>query len=193
MRTIKWAAICTIAALMAGTTTANAEVTGIYVGGSIGESRTDFSDDFLDDIFDGKDTAFKIFGGYRILDWLGVETGYVDLGEVTLKGDATSIASFRLEESGFTAFGVLYWNLAPVDLFVKGGLIASQVHLRASGPFFGGFDETDNGADFAYGIGAQVHLGKWALRAEYERFELDTGDDFDAPEMLSIGATYTFF
>lgn len=193
MRAIKWAAICAIAGLLAGTTTAHADVTGIYAGGSVGQSRTDFSDDFLDDIFDGTDTAFKIYGGFRILDWLGVETGYYDLGEITLQGNATSIANFRLEESGFAAFGVLYWNLAPVDLFVKGGLIASQAHVRASGSVFGAFDDTDNSTDLAYGIGAQVHLGNWALRAEYERFDLDTGDDFDSPEMLSVGVTYTFF
>ena len=192
MRAIKWAAVCGIASLLAGTT-AYAQTTGVYAGLSVGQSRTDFSDDFLDDIFDGKDTAFKIFGGYRILDWLAVETGYYDLGEITLKGDATSIAQFRLEESGFAAFGVLYWNLAPVDLFVKGGLIASQAHVRASGSVFGAFDDTDNSTDLAYGIGGQVHLGNWALRAEYERFDLDTGDDFDSPEMLSLGVTYTFF
>jgi outer membrane protein with beta-barrel domain len=193
MRTIKWAAICTIAGLLAGTSTAYADDTGIYAGGSLGQSRTDFSDDILDDIFDGKDTAFKIFGGYRILDWLGVEAEYVDLGEITLKGNATSIADFRLEESGFAAFGVLYWKLTAVDLFVKGGLVASQAHVRASGSLFGAFDQTDNGTDLAYGIGGQVRLGSWAVRAEYERFELDTGNDFDSPELLSVGVTYTFF
>jgi OOP family OmpA-OmpF porin len=193
MRASKWIAAFGIVSLCGGAA-AYADDTGIYAGVSVGQSKTDISNG-LDDVFDGKDTAFKIFGGYRILDWVGVEAGYVDLGEITQRGSQPGLSRFRLEEAGFDVFGVLYWNIAPVvpvDLFVKGGFIASQAHVRASS-IFGGFDETDNSTDLAYGVGAQFRLGKLGFRLEYEHFDFDTSSGFDAPDMISVGATYTFF
>ncbi len=190
----KWMAACAAAAVSMGSV-AHADATGIYAGLAVGESRTDFAND-LNDFFDGKDTAFKIFGGYRILDWVGVEASYVDLGEITQRGDQPGFTRFRLEEAGFGAFGVLYWNLAPVDLFVKGGLVLSQVHVRgtsSSGPFLFTFDDTDSSTDLAFGAGGQVRFGKLAVRLEYEHFDLDPGAGFDAPDLISLGATYTFF
>jgi OOP family OmpA-OmpF porin len=195
MGSIKRIAACGLASLCMASL-AHADETGIYAGLSVGESKTDFSNN-LDDFFDGKDTAFKIYGGYRILDWVGVEASYVDLGEITQRGgNQPGFTPFRLEEAGFGAYGVLYWNIAPVDLFAKGGLVVSQVHTRGtvqSGIFRFTFDETDSSTDLTWGVGAQVRFGKLAVRAEYEHFDIDAGSGFDAPDMVSIGATWTFF
>jgi hypothetical protein len=193
MRALKWVAALGMLGLCAGTA-AHADDTGIYAGGAIGRAQTDFSDNTLDSIFDGKDTAFKIFLGYRVLDWVGFEAGYVDLGEITLKGNRPGITQFRLEEAGFSAFGMLYWKIpaAPVDLFAKGGFVVSQAHVRANS-FFGTLDDSDNSTDLAWGLGAQVRFDKLAIRAEYERFNMDLGAGFDSPDMISVGATWTFF
>jgi predicted porin len=193
MRAFKWIAAFGIASLCAGTA-AHADNTGIYAGLSVGQAKTDFSNDALDDLFDGKDTAFKVFLGYRILDWVGVEAGYVDLGEITARGNTPGITQFRLEEAGFNVFGTLYWDLgvAPVDLFAKGGFMVSQVHVRTN-TFFGFFDDTDNSTDLAWGVGAQLRLDKLAIRLEYERFNFDVGAGFDSPDMVSLGASWTFF
>ena len=193
MQASKWIVALGIASLCAGTA-AHADDTGIYAGGSIGQAKTDFSDDTLDSLFDGKDTAFKIFLGYRILDWVGFEAGYVDLGEITLKGSQPGVTGFRLEEAGFGAFGMLYWSPAPapLDLFAKAGFVVSQAHIRANG-VFNSFDDTDNSTDLAWGVGAQVRFDKLAIRAEYERFDLDVADGFKSPDMISVGASWTFF
>jgi opacity protein-like surface antigen len=194
MRAFKWVVALGIAGLCAGTA-AHADNTGIYAGGSLGQAKTDFSDDTLDDLFDGKDTAFKIFLGYRVLDWVGFEAEYVDLGEITpRRGNQPGVSGFRLEEAGFGAFGMLYWSPlpAPVDLFAKAGFVVSQAHVHANG-FFGAFDDTDNSTDLAWGVGAQVRLDKLAIRAEYEKFNMDVGDGFKSPDMISIGASWTFF
>lgn len=193
MRASKWVVALGIAGLCAGAV-AHADNTGIYAGGSLGQSKTDFDDDTLGDLFDGKDTAFKIFLGYRVLDWVGFEAEYVDLGEVTLKGNQPGITGFRLEEAGFGAFGMLYWSPAPapVDLFAKAGFVVSQAHVRASG-LIGAFDNTDNSTDLAWGVGAQLRLDKLAIRAEYEKFNMDLGGGFKSPDMISIGASWTFF
>jgi opacity protein-like surface antigen len=191
MRAFKWVVTLGIASLCAGTV-AHADNTGIYAGLSVGQAKTDFSEDALDDLFDGKDTAFKLFLGYRILDWVGFEAGYVDLGEITLKGNQPGLTQFRLEEAGFNVFGVVYWDIAPVDLFAKAGLMVSQAHVRTN-TFFGVLDDTDNSTDLAWGVGAQFRLEKLAIRVEYEKFNFDVGAGFDSPDMLSLGATWTFF
>jgi opacity protein-like surface antigen len=191
MRAFKWVMALGITSLCAGTA-AHADNTGIYAGLSVGQAKTDFSEDALDDLFDGKDTAFKLFLGYRILDWVGFEAGYVDLGEITLKGDQPGLTQFRLEEAGFNVFGVVYWDIAPVDLFAKAGLMVSQAHVRTN-TFFGVLDDTDNSTDLAWGVGAQLRLDKLAVRLEYERFDFDVGAGFDPPDMVSLGATWTFF
>ena len=193
MRASKWIVALGLASLCAGTA-AHADDTGIYAGGSIGEAKTDFSDDTLDSLFDGKDTAFKIFLGYRVLDWVGFEAEYVDLGEITLKGNQPGLTGFRLEEAGFGVFGMLYWSPAPapVDLFAKAGFVVSQAHVRASG-IFNAFDDTDNSTDLAWGAGAQVRFDKLAVRVEYEKFDFDVGDGFKSPDMISVGASWTFF
>lgn len=180
-----------IVGLCAGTV-AHADDTGIYAGLSVGQVKTDFSGDALDDLYDGKDTAFKLLLGYRVLDWVGFEAGYVDLGEITLEGNQPGVRKFRLEEAGFNVFGVVYWDLAPVDLFAKAGFMVSQSHARAD-TIIGAFDENDNSTDLAWGAGAQMRFDKLAVRLEYEHFDLDVADGFDAPDMLSLGATWTFF
>jgi predicted porin len=191
MWTFKSAVALGIVSLCAGTV-AHADDTGIYAGVSVGQVNTDFSDDALDDAFDGKDTAFKLFLGYRVLDWVGFEAGYVDLGEITLKNSQPGVQNFRLEEAGFNVFGVVYWDIAPVDLFAKAGFMVSQQHARTN-TIFGAFDESDNSTDLAWGVGAQVRFDKLAVRLEYEHFDLDVDDGFDPPDMVSLGATWTFF
>jgi hypothetical protein len=189
MRSVRLIAACVVAGLMTGTS--YAADNGIYAGLSVGQAKTDLSNG-LDDVFDGKDTAFKLIGGYRILDWVGVEVSYVDLGEITQKGNTPGLSRFRLEEAGFDAFGVLYYDIATFDLFAKAGFILSQAHVRANS-FFGGFDDTDNSTDLAWGVGGQARFGSLAVRLEYERFDLDAGSGFDSPDMISVGATWTFF
>jgi hypothetical protein len=191
MRTFKWVVALGIACVCAGTA-AHADDTGIYAGLSVGQANTDFSDDAPDDVFDGKDTAFKVFLGYRVLDWVGFEASYVDLGEITLRGNQLGITDLQIEEAGFNAFGVLYWNIAPVDLFAKAGLVVSQTHVRTN-TFFGAFDTSDNSVDLAWGVGAQFRFDKLAIRLEYERFDFDAAEGFDPPDMVSLGASWTFF
>ncbi|MGD2111915.1 MAG: outer membrane beta-barrel protein, partial [Gammaproteobacteria bacterium] len=45
-----------------------------YVGAGVGATRVDLEDSGVS--FDGDDTGWKIFGGYRINDYLGLEIAY---------------------------------------------------------------------------------------------------------------------
>jgi opacity protein-like surface antigen len=194
MRTLKWVVALGLAGVCAGTA-AHADDTGIYAGGSVGRAESDISNDTLDSLLDNEDTAFKLFLGYRVLDWVGFEAEYVDLGEITgSNGNLLGSNAFRLEEAGFGVFGMLYWTPAPVplDLFAKGGFVVSQAHVRSSNGIFA-FDQTDNSTDLAWGVGAQFRFDKLAVRVEYEKFDLDAGPNVDAPDMISVGASWTFF
>ena len=51
-----------------------------------------------------------------------------------------------------------------------------------------GASQKETGTDPVYGAGAQVRVGSFALRLEYERFDFDD----DSADLVSLGFTYTF-
>jgi opacity protein-like surface antigen len=188
MRRFQLAAICAIAGLFAGT--AQAADNGVYIGGSVGQGRTDFDEEVLDDFLDGEDTGFKLIGGFRPLDWLGVELNYVDLGEVTQNEDFVELSDFSLKQKGIAGYGVLFYDFTVVDVFAKAGIVQWDADLS----FIGDgelIEASEDGTDFAWGVGAQVRFGSLAARLEYERFQVDV-EGFSEPEMISLGLTWTF-
>ncbi|MBN1237206.1 MAG: outer membrane beta-barrel protein [Gammaproteobacteria bacterium] len=182
-------AACAAAASLAGT--ARAQDNGIYLGGSIGRSSTDIGDAAA--LFDDEASAFKLVAGLRPLDWFGVEASYIDLGEVEQTQNVADFADFRFEQKGTDAFGVFFYDVALFDLFAKAGLVRWDID-GAGSTSAGRVDMSDDGTDFAWGVGAQVRLRSIAVRLEYERFEAEAFDGLaEKPEMLSVGMTWTFF
>jgi hypothetical protein len=184
-------------ALMGVFATAHAADNGVYAGLAVGQSTTDVAR-LANESVDEKDTGFKLILGLRPLDWVGVEVDYIDLGEVS-RGNSTtgpfqSFTAFRLKETGFGATGVLFYDIANVDLFAKAGLVRWDGEATLN-TFFGRFRVNDSGTDLRWGAGAQVRLGSLAARLEYERFEIDEGEGFTdgKPQMVSLGVTWTFF
>jgi len=162
---------------------------GFYVGGSVG--NTTLQVDFQDPIgggpltFDENDFSWKIFGGYTFdlpVINLGVEAGYRDLGgpSATLAAEA-----YGIDVTSWDAFGVAGFDLGPVNVFGKLGFVSWDADLTVAG-----FDAgSDDGTDTAYGVGASINLGSFALRAEYEMFDVSDVEDL---YMLSAGFVYTF-
>jgi len=110
----------------------NAEL-GFYAGASIGQSKSDCggSGGSCDD----KDTAYRIFGGYKFHPNIAVEGGYAPLGEtsasfgalgsVTAEANAwdiVGVGSFPLGNN-FSIFGKLGFYNAEVKL---GGLASGK-------------------------------------------------------------------
>ena len=169
------------AALIALATPVLAADNGFYVGGSLG--RTTLKDDIGTLRFDGNDTGFKLMGGLRPLDWLGVEADYIDFGK---PDDQVAGAAVKANGNGVSAFALGFLAVGPVDVFAKAGLVNWNAKFRASSL---NFSRKENGTDFAYGAGAQFRLGSLGLRAEYEKFDADVHD----LNMVSVGVTWTFF
>jgi outer membrane immunogenic protein len=149
---------------------------GLYIGGSAG--TTEISEDELDD----DATGYKIFGGYNFgmvpFVNLAAELSYLDFGSFDADVDNVSVDSTAWALSALVGF-----DFGPVGLFGKAGYFAWDADFDSD---FGSASE--DGTDPAYGIGAKFQLGSFALRAEYEVFDLD-GTDID---FYSVGAAYTF-
>ena len=185
--------LCLTVILFAVAVPASALENGFYLGGSIGGSSLevqDVAEEFGAFRFSDGDTAFKLFGGFRFLNFLAVEAGYVDLGDPTvviasIEGDELEV---QIGLKGWDAFAVGLLPLGPVDLFAKVGVVSWDADIVAVLDDVIDSD-SDSGTDAAYGIGVALRLGKVALRAEGEQFKIADAEDV---YMFSVGATFTF-
>lgn len=163
--------------------------TGFYLGGSVGDTtlQADFEDpiDGGNFTFDESDFSWKAFAGFNFdlpVIQLGIEAGYVDLG-----GPSVTFAAeeYGVDVTAWDAFGVAGFNLGPVKLFGKLGVISWDAEATIAGIEAG----SDDGTDTAYGVGAAVELGSFQIRAEYEAFDISDVEDL---YMLSAGFVITF-
>ena len=173
-------------ALTAGV--ADAADNGFYVGASVGQATLNIDDiDIADEVFDldADETTYKVFVGYRLLTFLAVEGSYVDFGTFEdRRGDLT----IQADASGFDAFAMGMLPLGVADLFVKVGAISWDADLKAAIADFTESD-SDSGTDPAYGVGFQLRIRSFAVRAEAELFDVEGADDL---YMVSVGGSYTF-
>lgn len=158
---------------------------GFYIGAAAGGATQDIELGGPPEI-EEDDTAFKVFGGYRfdmsVVD-LSVELGYVDFGEAELN---TAAGQFVFDPTGINLWGVAGFELGPVDLFAKLGVIAWDVETTT----FAG-RVSDDGTDLGLGLGAGFDIGKVQIRGEYELY--DTSDaNVSMLSMLSLGLVYRF-
>lgn len=167
--------------LLLGSGFATAADNGVYLGGSIGRANVDVDEDLGFEL-DSDDNGFKAIVGIRPLDFLGFELNYVDLGNPQ---DTVGGFDIEADTSGIDAFVVGFLPLPFMDLFAKAGLVSWDSKVSVDGVRVA----NESGEDFAYGVGAQVRFGSIAVRAEYERFEIDNLDDVN---LLSLGVTWTF-
>lgn len=163
--------------------------TGPYIGAGLGRFNVNIDsidqvDEVAESLDDSDDTAMKIFAGYRLLPFLSLEAGYVDLGN---PGDdfetSGSDGRYRVGVSGFTVAALGRIPVGPVELFGKVGQYFYDVDTRIT--FDGGLPDIrakDSGDDLFWGGGVGiVLLERLEVRAEYERFDIgDAADDSDA-------------
>ncbi|MGH9749599.1 MAG: outer membrane beta-barrel protein [Candidatus Polarisedimenticolia bacterium] len=154
-----------------------------YLGASAGRTSVDASAGI--ESFDAGATAYKVYGGTRLLKLLGVEGGYFDLGNAD---DASGGTTFDTEITGWEVFAVGVLPLpGPLELFGKYGLVRADVNTRLSGSI--NLSGSDTDWDTAYGFGAAWSLKFLAIRLEWERFDLSGSD---RQELLSAGIEIRF-
>lgn len=144
---------------------------GFYIGAGVGDASFDDKD------FDENDTGYKVFGGYNIgfipLVDFAVEASYVDFGNPSNK-----ITDIDL--TGFDAFGLAGLSFGPFGIFAKAGVLSWDSDSTGG--------RSDSGSDPAYGVGARFAIGSFAVRAEYELFDIDGAD----VNMVSVSGVFTF-
>ncbi len=186
----KVSAVALLAASIGFAGTANAGSTGLYVGGSVGQTTVKASANagLAGTLhFDEDDTGYKLFAGYMLLPFLGFEGGYTNLGSPNKN---FSGASVDFDVDGWEAFVVGVLPLGPVDLFAKVGGIEINVDakVKAGGSTLASGSDSDEKA--AYGVGAAFGLGGIKIRAEYTAY--DVSNNINDLYMASVGVTYQF-
>jgi len=166
-----------------------------FVGGSIGQS--DISDDITvglidaNQSIDGKDTAWKIFGGYMFSPHFGVEGAYVSLGELSYSGSfqGAAVTGGKVEVTGFNVAALgSYPVTEQFSVFGKIGLFLWEA--KASDTTGGApFSAKTDGTDVSFGVGVGYNLTRnLGLRAEWELFKLDDAD----ASLISVGLLWRF-
>lgn len=165
-----------------------------YLGFSVGQS--DIDDEITAGLItsgtvDGKDTAWKLFGGYLFTPNFGLELAYVDLGEVSYSGSffASPVTGGKVEVNGFNVAALGSFPVTEqFSLFGKLGLFIWEA--KASDTTGGApFAAKEDGSDLSFGVGIGYHFTRnLGVRAEWERFE---AADADA-DLVSIGLVWRF-
>lgn len=203
----------TLSALMLASSpiVAMAADAGFYVGVSLGQSELDSSAGDIKSALeaagatgvvasvDNTDLGWKLFGGYQLNQYFGVEVSYVNMGEFTTDATYSTPVGSPVHGSAegdgglFSVVGTLPLGEA-FAVFGKVGAFVWDVDATASNSF-GTLDDNYNGTTLAYGIGANWQFTKSVgIRGELERFKdigPDEGEDTDV-DLYSLGAVFQF-
>ena len=153
---------------------------GYYLGGSIGQSEASSYCDGAS-ACENNDTAWKMFGGMQVMNYLSVEGTYLNLGDIRKNGqnsDVTAIAAY-----GVGTLPVI----SKFDAFAKLG--AARWSSENT-------DGKQNGFGVAYGLGAKMALNNTTkLRAEWEKVNgvKTSKTEKSDMSMLSVGVEISTF
>lgn len=188
--------ITAVLALAAGTSlaipAAAQDLHRFYAGGSIGQTTA--SDGCSGIIVPGitcndSDTAWRIFGGYRIDPNFSVELGYQDLGQVRATGFGVN-GDVRANVWELVVVGTLPLKNR-FSVYGKVGGYRGETELRSNA----GFSGSETNTDLTFGVGGRYDYSpQVAFRAEYETYQSVGGrsvgqSDFD---VISVGALFNF-
>jgi hypothetical protein len=109
-------------------------------------------------------TDWKVWAGFRPVSPFAIEADYMDLGSENVAGTHLAYKAFAGYAVGYVPIPLPY-----LDVFGKVGL----ARWTQSGSSSGGlFSLSDNGTEFAWGVGTQVHFGNLGARLEFENFSI---------------------
>ena len=164
--------------------TSNSFSQGVYLGAGIG--NTFFSSEVQDALDQAREisdnsTAWKIFGGYHLTNFLNIEGGYRSFGNLSSE---VSSDLFELKTTGWDIEAQGRLKIIIIDLFAEAGIMFWSSDLTFLGQSLG-----ESGTDFFWGIGVGAHLGPIGARLEWESVEIGGPDNLS---MVSLSATFGF-
>ena len=151
---------------------------GFYVGVGAGQFNVEVDDvdptDALEEAFDGDDTVYKLFAGWRFAPFFAVELDYIDLGGPE---DTVENVKVKAEINGFAPYLIGTLPLGPIEGFVRVGYYFYDVEINAQS--LGSVD--DSNEDLVYGAGVGITLFEHLhARLEYEIIDVSEVDDANA-------------
>jgi hypothetical protein len=178
------AALFSVAMLPAANAQVQDEVSGVYVGGGVGQFNAGIDDvDEVDDTvdaWDDDDTAYKFFAGYRLNRFLAVELDYINLGEPS----GAAVPGFNVDASvdGFAPYVIGTIPLGPYfELYGRLGYYFYDATVGRENEIDNRVELDEESEDLVYGGGIGANIGeKLNIRFEYEKFDLQGLDDADS-------------
>ena len=185
-----------LTALLLAAPLSQAADNGIYLGAGVTQSDYGFENPQDFSPFDDEDNGYKLIVGFRPLDSFGVEANYIDHGDATVPAGIVCTqfitvpcpVTSGVEAKTLSVFAVGYLDLPLLDLFAKAGASSWDFDVKAS-PANTGFSTSDDGTDFAWGVGVQARFGSLGARLEYEQFRIIDDEKLGT---ISLSLTYTF-
>jgi len=160
------------------------ENAGWYLGGGIGQFNAQIDDfDEVDntvDDWDNDDTAYKLFGGYRLNKVLAFELDYINLGEPS--GAVVPGVNLDAAVDGFAPYVVATLPLGNFfEVYARLGYFFYDATLGVENEFDNRVEFDEESEDVVYGAGVGANIGeKLNIRFEYEKFDLEGLDDTDS-------------
>jgi outer membrane protein OmpA-like peptidoglycan-associated protein len=141
---------------------------------------------FDDNSVDDSTVGLKLFGGYRINKWFGLEAAYHSFGDFS-ESPALPAPAVDVNLDGYSGSVLLYapFNSEDIDVFAKAGYYNFDQELDLNN-----VQVDSNSPDgLLLGAGLIVNVSKqFAFRAEAEWFDIDDGELW----AINLGAEYRF-
>ncbi len=159
-----------------------------FLGGSLGQTSFDIS---CPASCDDADTAWKIYGGLEVNEYISMEVGYADLGKAKISGTTSGTA----EANGMTLQLIGTYALNPsFSLVGRGGMNILNLDVKTTGGQV--LDEGDTDVAWSLGLGAHYNITQsMGLRVEWERYfkvgDADTTGEMDI-DLISAGLVFKF-
>ncbi|HEU4624303.1 MAG TPA: outer membrane beta-barrel protein [Steroidobacteraceae bacterium] len=126
--------------------------------------------------FDGNDTSFKAFAGWRFNKLLAVELDYIDLGKPGQDFVGTHVEA-RINGAAPYLKGTL--PLGPLELYAKAGYMFYDLKIEASGQEVSSRSKNQDDVIAAVGLGLTL-LGHLNATLEYEYIDISQASRSDA-------------
>jgi len=164
-----------------------------FIGASAGQASFDI-DCPAGDTCDDSDSAWKIYGGLEVNEYIQMEVGYADLGEATFS-NATSSGTAEVNGMTIQVVGTYAFNPS-FSLIGRGGMNILNLEVNESTITGGSSNDGDTDVAWSLGVGAQYNLSKSVgLRVEWERYfevgDPDTTGETDI-DLISAGVVFKF-
>jgi OOP family OmpA-OmpF porin len=177
--------------LIAAAIAAPAFAGNAYVGGSVGRAEQILSG--ADYSMSDTDTGAKLVAGYQVTPAVGVEAGYVILGETVVSGNGAAVGAEP--KSVYVAItGTMPLSPAASGFFTVGAAHTKTTVFASDTGYYYSVKETDTSV--MAGVGVSFLINKQvSLVAEYEHFgkiAKSDGDDSLKSNLVSVGVRVQF-